>query len=366
MNFLEGIQRYYSLSMASTKTRGDFENYIVRLRKLPKQIIQRQSGSGITVKQFFDSLVNDIRAMTYDGPGGGYTSATETKPGYFSANVLRPMEVPSFDFMALALHEANPGHHLQHSYGMKATLPDYRKQPEISFYDVPFWFPFYSAYMELQIIVKSNGKCTESRVNNSDKKVFLEFHVFYTYKNEDYINMCIICMNLSMFCIFKGWALYSEYLGVEMGLYKDDFEMWERERAIDFMLNYTASSRESATTEIDRYITWPGQACAYKIGEMKIKDMRVKAQNELGSKFDIRDFHLVILENGAVPMSVLETLINEWVDKKKNEPGPGPSSSSTTITLSSCLSIQLSIQPVLLENKTYQIRFTSRDRKKKR
>ncbi|KAJ8311859.1 hypothetical protein KUTeg_010589 [Tegillarca granosa] len=109
------------------------------------------------------------------------------------------------------------------------------------------------------------------------------------------------------------------------------------------MLNYTASSRESATTEIDRYITWPGQACAYKIGEMKIKDMRVKAQNELGSKFDIRDFHLVILENGAVPMSVLETLINEWVDKKKNEPGPGPSSSSTTITLSSCLSIVIGV-----------------------
>nr|XP_022337537.1 uncharacterized protein LOC111133419 [Crassostrea virginica] len=231
----------------------------------------------------------EIRKMSYDGPGGGYSSATEEYPGVFSVNLFRPLENPFFDFMALSLHEANPGHHLQHSYAMMADLPDYRRHTPLSFYDVPVWFPWYSAYSE-------------------------------------------------------GWALYSEYLGVEMGLYKDDYELmgrysaeilracrlvvdtglhyynWDKQRAIDYMLNYTAYSFEATEIEVNRYITWPGQACAYKIGEIKIKELRGKAETELGARFDIRDFHSLILTNGAVPMSVLEMLVDEWIEEVKTRP----------------------------------------------
>nr|XP_019921825.2 uncharacterized protein LOC109617068 [Crassostrea gigas] len=242
--------------------------------------------------QFFKDIPNvplEIRKMSYDGPGGGYSFATEEYPGVFSINLFRPLEKPFFEFMALSLHEANPGHHLQHSYAMLADLPDYRRHTPFSFYNIPVWFPFYSAYSE-------------------------------------------------------GWALYSEYLGVEMGLYKDDYELmgrysaeilracrlvvdtglhyynWDKQRAIDYMLNYTAYSFEAMENEVNRYITWPGQACAYKIGEIKMKDLRRKAETELGTRFDIRDFHSLILTNGAVPMSLLEMLVNEWIEEVKAGP----------------------------------------------
>ncbi|XP_048747204.2 uncharacterized protein LOC125659548 [Ostrea edulis] len=242
--------------------------------------------------QFFKDIPDVplvIRKMSYDGPGGGYSSATEEYPGVFSINLFRPLENPFFDFMALSLHEASPGHHMQHTYAMMANLPDYRRHTPLSFYDVPVWFPWYSAYSE-------------------------------------------------------GWALYSEYLGIEMGLYKDEYELmgrysaeilracrlvvdtglhyynWDKQRAIDYMLNYTAYSYEATEIEVNRYITWPGQACAYKIGEIKIKDLRRKAEAELGNRFDLRDFHSVILTNGAVPMSVLEMIVNEWIDDVKSAP----------------------------------------------
>ncbi|XP_033759881.1 uncharacterized protein LOC117342028 [Pecten maximus] len=227
-----------------------------------------------------------VKRMSHDGPGGSYGSATEENPGVFYVNLFRPRENPTYDFMNLALHEASPGHHLQHIVGLKAELPDFRSQPEYSYYDVPFYFPFYTAYVE-------------------------------------------------------GWALYAEYLGEEMGLYKDDYELmgrysgemlracrlvvdtglhhfnWEQQRAIEYMLNYTAFSTEAITIEVNRYITWPGQACGYKVGEIRIRELRTKAETELGSLFDIRDFHSVILTNGAMPLNVLETTVNDWIAKTK-------------------------------------------------
>ncbi|XP_053404382.1 uncharacterized protein LOC123554147 [Mercenaria mercenaria] len=228
-----------------------------------------------------------IEAASYDGLGGGYSSATETSPGVFSINLFRPLEVPLFETMVLSLHEANPGHHLQNSFSLKAALPDFRKNSILSFYNVPNWFPFYSAYQE-------------------------------------------------------GWGLYSEYLGEEMGMYADEYEMmgrysyeilrasrlvvdtglhymrWSREEAISYLQNHTAMAGGSAANEIDRYITWPGQACAYKLGEIKIKELRQKAENGLGEKFDVKEFHLQILENGGMPMSVLEAVVNDWIEKMKN------------------------------------------------
>jgi len=93
---------------------------------------------------------------------------------------------------------------------------------------------------------------------------------------------------------------------------------WSRERAIDFMASNTALSLHNVKTEIDRYITWPAQALSYKLGELKIKALRKRAEDELGSDFDLREFHDAILENGSVPLDVLEQHINQWIDDQKS------------------------------------------------
>ncbi|WP_440874169.1 DUF885 domain-containing protein [Thalassotalea sp. PLHSN55] len=135
----------------------------------------------------------------------------------------------------------------------------------------------------------------------------------------------------------EGWALYTEKLGVEMGLYEtayDDFgrlsyEMWrasrlvldtgihamgwERQQALDFLADNTSLSLANVRAEVDRYISWPGQALSYKLGEIKIWQLRHKAENALGEKFDIREFHDVILKNGALPLVMLEQLVNDYI-----------------------------------------------------
>ncbi len=139
----------------------------------------------------------------------------------------------------------------------------------------------------------------------------------------------------------EGWALYGEWLGEEMGIYttpyerfgKLTYEMWRacrlvvdpgmhvmgmtRQEAIDFMSSNTALSLHECTTEIDRYIGWPGQAVSYKIGELKIRELRKLAEQELKDKFNLRDFHDLILSNGAVPLFTLERMVNDWVKKAK-------------------------------------------------
>ena len=94
---------------------------------------------------------------------------------------------------------------------------------------------------------------------------------------------------------------------------------WSRQQAIDYFKANSAKNEHDITVEIDRYITWPGQALAYKIGELKIKELRKKATLELGDKFDIRAFHDAVLENGAIPLDVLENHINEWIVSVKNK-----------------------------------------------
>ncbi|RUO66936.1 DUF885 domain-containing protein [Idiomarina piscisalsi] len=199
----------------------------------------------------------------------------DDRAGFYWVNTYALDRRPLYQMEALTLHEAVPGHHLQNAIaGELEDLPEYRQQTYISAFG-------------------------------------------------------------------EGWGLYSEYLGLEAGFYEDpysnfgrlSYEMWRaarlvvdtgmhakgwsRERAMDFMANNTALSLHNVKTEIDRYITWPAQALSYKLGELTIKRLRREAEQQLGDKFDIREFHDAVLENGSVPLKVLEQHINNWIAEQK-------------------------------------------------
>ena len=182
---------------------------------------------------------------------------------------------PLFEIEALSLHEAVPGHHLQ-----IALQQELKGQPEFRRFAHP------TAFVE-------------------------------------------------------GWGLYAESLGKEIGFYKDphsdfgrlSYEMWRacrlvvdtgmhylgwtRERAIQFMADNTALTLHNIAAEVDRYISWPGQATAYKMGELKIRALRTQAEQQLGEKFDVRQFHDVVLGSGAVPLDVLEENVRGYVEALK-------------------------------------------------
>ncbi len=135
--------------------------------------------------------------------------------------------------------------------------------------------------------------------------------------------------------------MYSESLGEELGLYEDPYQYfgmlsaemhrairlvvdtglhtkgWTREQAIQYSLDHEAESEASIISEIERYMSWPAQALSYKVGQLKIRELRAKAEEKLGDKFDIREFHNKILESGCVPLKLLEDKIDRWVASKK-------------------------------------------------
>lgn len=211
------------------------------------------------------------QTTAYYQPG----SVKAGRPGNFFANTYALDTRPRWEMEALTLHEAVPGHHLQIAL-----------QDELE--DVP-WFRRAGGYT-----------------------AFVE-----------------------------GWGLYSESLGVEMGFYTDPYskfgqltyEMWRairlvvdtgmhhlgwsRQQAIEYFMQNAGKQEHDVTVEVDRYIVWPGQALAYKIGELKIKELRAYATNELGEEFDIREFHDEVLGRGSVPLSVLDANIRAWVGAKK-------------------------------------------------
>ncbi|MDC0453680.1 DUF885 domain-containing protein [Gammaproteobacteria bacterium] len=200
-------------------------------------------------------------------------AADGSRAGYYYVNLYRPEVRPKYEIEVLTVHEAMPGHHLQISINMELDLPNFRKYGGIT------------AFVE-------------------------------------------------------GWGLYSEALGYDLGLYKDPYSQfgqltyemwrairlvvdtgmhyknWSREDSINYFLENSAKSRQDIINEVDRYINWPGQALAYKIGQMKILELRNKSEQVLRDQFDIKEFHNEILKRGALPLSTLELFIDEWLASK--------------------------------------------------
>ena len=219
--------------------------------------------------------VPDAIAPKYTGGRYVGTSPESTDPGYYWVNTYNLPSRPLYVIPSLTAHEAVPGHHLQGALNneLPESIPQFRRNLYLSAYG-------------------------------------------------------------------EGWGLYTEYLAEAMGIYttpyehfgKLTYEMWRacrlvvdtgihafgwtREKAVAFMAENTALSLHEVNTEIDRYISWPGQALAYKIGELKIRELRKKAEQQLGNQFDIRQFHEVILEKGTVTLPLLEERINQYITSK--------------------------------------------------
>jgi uncharacterized protein (DUF885 family) len=197
-----------------------------------------------------------------------------SRPGIFYVNTFKLDSRPKYNMEALALHEASPGHHFQISIAQEIeALPAFRR------------FGGFTAYVE-------------------------------------------------------GWALYAESLGRELGLYTDPYQYfgalyfdiwranrlvvdtgmhalgWTRQQAIDWMMSNSPMTEQDVVAEVDRYIVIPGQALAYKIGQLKIRELRTRAETELGDDFDVRRFHNVVLTAGAVPLSVLESRVARWIESE--------------------------------------------------
>ena len=265
--FLRSDPRFY----AKTPLELMEKNALVAKRidgELPK-LFTRLPRMPYTLKEIPADIAEGTTTAYYEPPAGDGSRA-----GVYRVNTTKLETRPFYEIEALTLHEAVPGHHFQISLAQELDLPEFRK------------FGGFTAYIE-------------------------------------------------------GWGLYAESLGLDVGFYEDpysnfgrlSYEMWRacrlvvdtgmhakgwsRQQAIDFMKDNTALSEHNIEAEVDRYITWPGQALAYKIGQLKFKELRARASKELGPKFDLRRFHDEVLGAGALPLSLVEARIDRWIAAEK-------------------------------------------------
>jgi len=277
---------------------GSFEEFFNFLRtdeqfyaKTPKELLMFARDiakrADEQLPRFFKTLprkpygvapVPDAIAPKYTGGRYVGTSKNSTDPGYYWVNTYDLKSRTLYTIPALTVHEAVPGHHLQSALNNELgdKIPPFRKNLYLSAYG-------------------------------------------------------------------EGWGLYTEYLAEEMGLYTTPYEQfgkltyemwracrlvvdtgihalgWSKQMVLDYMSSNTALSLHEINTETDRYISWPGQALSYKIGELKIRELRSIAEKELGSDFDIREFHEIILSEGTVTLSILESRVLNYIEEANNE-----------------------------------------------
>ena len=280
------------------KFKGNFSAFLKFLRtdkqfyaKTPKELLMFARDiakrADEQLPRFFKTLprkpygvapVPDAIAPKYTGGRYVGSSKNSTNPGYYWVNTYDLPSRTLYTIPSLTVHEAVPGHHLQGSLNNELgdSIPQFRRNLYLSAYG-------------------------------------------------------------------EGWGLYSEFLAEEMGMYttpyehfgKFTYEMWRacrlvvdtgihakgwtRDEVVDFMSANTALSIHEINTETDRYISWPGQALSYKIGEIKIRELREKAETQLQTKFDIRAFHEIVLEQGTVTLAILETRINNYIERVLHE-----------------------------------------------
>ncbi len=292
------IKREMEDIIATLDFKGSFADFFKFLRtdkqfyaKTPEELlmIARDMAKRVDAQlpRFFKTLprkpygvapVPDAIAPKYTTGRYIGTSKNSTDPGYYWVNTYNLSSRTLYTMPALTVHEAVPGHHLQGSLNNELgdSIPKFRKNMYLSAYG-------------------------------------------------------------------EGWGLYCEFLADEMGMYTTPYEKfgqltyemwracrlvvdtgihakgWTRDQVLDFMTSNTALSLHEINTETDRYISWPGQALSYKIGELKIRELRKKAENELAEKFDIREFHEVVLGQGTVTLSILENRMNGYIEKTKND-----------------------------------------------